>query len=77
MTGARLAAARQLTGPGALQLILNYVCKSVPDTLATLSPLAGCPDRSCGRTAPGGVGHQAPGLDQLTNIIEEHAKRNG
>lgn len=38
MTGARLAAARQLTGPSALQLILDYVRKSVPDALATLAP---------------------------------------
>lgn len=38
MTGARLAAARQLTGPGALQLIMDYVRKSVPDALAALAP---------------------------------------
>lgn len=38
MSGAQLAAARQLTGNAAVALILDYVRKSVPDALAKLSP---------------------------------------
>lgn len=41
MTGAQLAAARQLTGKAATGLILEYVRHSVPDALAKLSPDAG------------------------------------
>lgn len=38
MTGARLAASRQLTGQAAIALIVDYVRKSVPDALASLKP---------------------------------------
>lgn len=38
MTGARLAASRQLTGAAAIQLALEYARKSVPDALSKLSP---------------------------------------
>ncbi|MEE2860872.1 MAG: hypothetical protein VYB46_08680 [Pseudomonadota bacterium] len=38
MSGAQLAAARQLTGKAAVALILDYVRQSVPDALAKLSP---------------------------------------
>ena len=38
MTGARLAASRQLTGAAAVQLVLDYTRKSVPDALKNLAP---------------------------------------
>ena len=38
MTGARLAAARQMTGKAAVGLILDYVRQSVPDALDRLMP---------------------------------------
>lgn len=38
MTAARLAAAKQLSGQTALELILDYAKKSVPDALASLRP---------------------------------------
>lgn len=38
MTGARLAASRQLTGQAAIALIVDYVRKSVPDALSSLKP---------------------------------------
>lgn len=38
MTGARLAAARELTGKAAVGLILDYVKQSVPDALSKLTP---------------------------------------
>lgn len=41
MTGARLAASRQLTGQAAIALIVDYVRKSVPDALASLKPSSG------------------------------------
>ncbi|QBX34575.1 hypothetical protein E4191_07520 [Paracoccus liaowanqingii] len=40
MTGARLAAARQMTGAAATALVLDYARQSVPDALAKLSPPA-------------------------------------
>lgn len=38
MTGARLAAARELTGAAAVSLILDYVRQSVPGALSKLTP---------------------------------------
>ena len=76
MTGARLAAARQLTGPGALQLILDYVRKSVPDALATLAPsqavLTDLADAKLQET----LGTKVPGLNQVIKATREIAQRN-
>lgn len=38
MTGARLAASRQLTGAAAVALVVDYARQSVPDALAKLAP---------------------------------------
>lgn len=38
LTGARLAVNRQLTGPAAVKLILDYVAKSVPGAINKLTP---------------------------------------
>ena len=77
MTGARLAAARQLTGPGALQLILDYVRKSVPDALATLAPSHAVLTDLADAKLQEVLGTKAPGLNQLINAMQEHAKRTG
>ena len=77
MTGARLAAARQLTGLGALQLILDYVRKSVPDALASLAPSQAVLTDLADAKLQEALGTKVLGLGQLTNMIQEHAKRTG
>lgn len=70
MTGARLAAARQLTGPGALQLITDYVRKSVPDALATLAPSQAVLTDLADAKLQEALGTKAPGLNQLFNAMQ-------
>lgn len=77
MTGARLAAARQLTGPGALQLIMDYVRKSVPDALATLAPSQAVLTDLADAKLQEALGTKAPALNQMINAIQDNAKRSG
>lgn len=77
MTGARLAAARQLTGAGALQLILDYVRKSVPDALATLAPSQTVLTDLADAKLQEALGTKVPKLDQLIEAAWDIAKRNG
>lgn len=77
MTGARLAAARQLTGPGALQLIMDYVRKSVPDALATLDPSQAVLTDLADAKLQEALGAKVRGLNQLIKATREIAQRNG
>lgn len=75
MTGARLAAARQLTGPGALQLILDYVRNSVPDALATLTPSQAVLTDLADAKLQEVLGTKVPELNQLINATAREVSR--
>ena len=76
MTGARLAAARRLTGPGALQLIMDYVRKSVPDAMATLAPSQEVLTDLADAKLQEALGVNDLGLNQAITATREIAQRN-